>query len=514
MRAACAAIAVTLLCAAHAYAGKADVLNVKLTELADGRWNISVTCRHNDEGEKHFCDSWRVRTPDGGWAELRKLEHPHGMQPFTRDLDKVRLPSGTTVLIVEAHCNVHGLGGKTVKIDFGLDRGPGFEIVHRKRRTASQAESAEIARLIEQMGGGTMSDRMRARNIKDKLVRIGPAAVPQLLEAGKNHKDPWVRIWALGTLGQLHEPSAIEAMMANTTHRHATLRLVATGQLMRFVTRDERIAPVLAAKMTDTSEDVRKWAARGLARVKSRPDVVQQLEKNLACDDPDIRIENFTLLVGYSDGEPLDYIRRRIKSEAPKTRSAAYGSLGRYPPKKDQIDLYVDLFTIALDDPSVLVKREGVRGLQWVVKEGADDLSVSTHKSIGKIVDTKVAGMLDSEYDLLRGDALYLVSLRQREKLATKILERTRDESPYVRERAIRALANARQRTRGAGDAIIAALDAREKPLRETATKALVWLVGKQTAQSFKPKDGKKGKATFAEAAREWWAKNREKFPE
>jgi len=506
--------AVLCFCSA-AFAGKADVQFVELVEKSPGHWRISVTCRHDDEDMKHYCDWWRVRSPDGTVNQTRKLAHPHGKEPFTRSLEDVEIHHSVMTLTVEAHCNVHGLGGKTVKVDFGFEKGPGFRIV-RYSRPEGTVGPEQIARLIEQMGGGTMSDRMRASNIQKKLARIGKPAVPQLIEAASGHKDPWVRIWAMGALGRMREPSAIDCMIANTRNRHATVRLVATGQLVRFATRDKRITPVLAERMGDASADVRNWAARGLLRVRDpAPEVIQTLEKNVKADDVEVAIQNLELLARIRDRKnPFARVKAATKDPDPKVRSAAYGAMAKIPPQKGQVKEYVELFFKALADESDRVRREGVRGIQWVLQEGADSMPRDLYQLIGFQLDAELPKMLDSSYDLLRGDALLLLSLRKRSALLDRVLARFKDESSYVREKALRALANTGRRTQGAGDALFAALNDEDQEVRKTAFNAVVWFIGKEKAKKVLSSGrGKRTHESMSAAAQKWWRENRARFP-
>jgi len=319
----------------------------------------------------------------------------------------------------------------------------------KKAPPATQPSKDEIAALIDQMGGGTMGDRVRASGVVKKLVQIGQPAVPQLLDAAAHHKDPWVRLWCLGALGDLGEPRAIPILIAATRSDHFHLRLVATGQLDRFVGRDPAVAPCLAERMGDPTKDVRDWAAKGLGRAKITPEIRDALRGNLANSDADVRADNFAFLVRLDHAKPADAIAQTLaEGKDANERSAAAGALLRFPPGPDEVDRYVGLFVGALADPSPLVQREGVRGLQWILKEGDKAPPPEIQQRILAAIDEKLPAMVDSSHDLLRGDALYLLSLRRREKIAPTALKLMKDPSAYVREKAIRALANALAKAR------------------------------------------------------------------
>ena len=111
------AAALTLLLAAPAWAGEADVIAAEATRSADGTWRISATVRHTDEGWDHYSDAFEVLAPDGTVLGTRTLRHPHvEEQPFTRSLSGVVIPDNVDIVTVRARDSVHGHGGATVEI--------------------------------------------------------------------------------------------------------------------------------------------------------------------------------------------------------------------------------------------------------------------------------------------------------------------------------------------------------------------------------------------------------------
>jgi hypothetical protein len=111
-----------------ARAGQADVVSVDAVHEGGGTWRFSVTVRHEDRDPDHWADWWRARTPEGRELGRRVLLHSHvDEQPFTRD-ERISIPAGTTVVVVEAHDKRHGLGGRTVTVDLGRASGPGYRV--------------------------------------------------------------------------------------------------------------------------------------------------------------------------------------------------------------------------------------------------------------------------------------------------------------------------------------------------------------------------------------------------
>ncbi len=100
----------------YARASEAGVMGVEVARDRNG-WRFDVTVLHDDEGWDHYADKWDVIGPDGTVLATRVLLHPHETeQPFTRSLGGVEIPDGVTEVEIRAHDNVHGYGGKVMKV--------------------------------------------------------------------------------------------------------------------------------------------------------------------------------------------------------------------------------------------------------------------------------------------------------------------------------------------------------------------------------------------------------------
>ena len=98
-------------------AGEADAVAVKV-RCRGAVCSFAVTVRHDDSGWKHYADRWEVLDMDGNELATRVLRHPHvDEQPFTRKLDRVKIPEGVTRVRIRAHDLVHGYGGEEVEAD-------------------------------------------------------------------------------------------------------------------------------------------------------------------------------------------------------------------------------------------------------------------------------------------------------------------------------------------------------------------------------------------------------------
>jgi len=109
-------LAAVMLCS-PAWAGEADVVDVRAQIQADGSYRFDATVSHADEGWDHYADAFEIVGPDGGVLGTRVLAHPHvNEQPFTRSLGGVKIPQDVTSVAVRGRDKVHGLGGKTYQV--------------------------------------------------------------------------------------------------------------------------------------------------------------------------------------------------------------------------------------------------------------------------------------------------------------------------------------------------------------------------------------------------------------
>ena len=100
-----------------AFAGEADVVDVKVRRSAPGVYDFDVTVKSVDRGWAYYADAFEVLSPDGRLLGRRELLHPHETeQPFTRDLYGVRIPSGITAVVVRARHKPKGYDGDALTV--------------------------------------------------------------------------------------------------------------------------------------------------------------------------------------------------------------------------------------------------------------------------------------------------------------------------------------------------------------------------------------------------------------
>ena len=96
-----------------ARAGGADVINACVQYDVNGRYTVTATVLHKDEGREHYVTRFEVLTPDGKVVGRRYLGHPHvHEQPFSRSAVSVKIPKGVPEVRIRAYDNVHGFSGK------------------------------------------------------------------------------------------------------------------------------------------------------------------------------------------------------------------------------------------------------------------------------------------------------------------------------------------------------------------------------------------------------------------
>lgn len=104
-----------------ALAGEADVIAVKLRTTAPQVYGFDVTVRSKDTGWDYYAERFEVVAPDGSVLGTRVLLHPHETeQPFTRELDDVRIPQSITQVTVRAWmkrgAQAKAAGGETMHV--------------------------------------------------------------------------------------------------------------------------------------------------------------------------------------------------------------------------------------------------------------------------------------------------------------------------------------------------------------------------------------------------------------
>ncbi len=110
-----------LLASTPVAAGEADVIAVKVRPSGAGLYGFDVTVRSRDTGWDYYAERFEVVAPDGTVLGRRVLLHPHETeQPFTRELDGVRIAPSITQVTVRAWmkrgAQTKAAGGETMQV--------------------------------------------------------------------------------------------------------------------------------------------------------------------------------------------------------------------------------------------------------------------------------------------------------------------------------------------------------------------------------------------------------------
>ena len=109
---------ISMTAAGAAWAGEADIVDVKVAKQGADTYQFEVTLRHADTGWNHYADAFIVVGPAGKQLGKRVLFHPHvNEQPFTRSLSDVKIPPDIKEVTIRAHDSVHELGGKEMQVN-------------------------------------------------------------------------------------------------------------------------------------------------------------------------------------------------------------------------------------------------------------------------------------------------------------------------------------------------------------------------------------------------------------
>lgn len=93
-----------------------DVLEVEVTPVDDGRYEVAVTLSSPYDTPERYADGWRVLDEEGNELGRRELAHDHAAeQPFTRQTT-VEIPDEVDEITVEGRDQVSGYGGATVTV--------------------------------------------------------------------------------------------------------------------------------------------------------------------------------------------------------------------------------------------------------------------------------------------------------------------------------------------------------------------------------------------------------------
>jgi HEAT repeat protein len=157
-----------------------------------------------------------------------------------------------------------------------LDSGKSAALQAAMKLGAMQSVAA-VPSLIKQLAG---SDQYLATASLQALIKIGPAAVPELVKA-TTHKNPTVRRYATYALGKIRGDDAFEALAKAAKDPDKSVRKQTATTLGQL--KDPRSMTVLLDLLRDRSAGVRAEAALALGAVGDKRVVAPLIEFGL-CD--------------------------------------------------------------------------------------------------------------------------------------------------------------------------------------------------------------------------------------
>ncbi|MEO0618591.1 MAG: hypothetical protein AAFZ01_04860 [Pseudomonadota bacterium] len=135
-----AAVTMVAVPLAPASAGEVEIVTAEAKPEANGRFTVSVTLKHGDEGWDHYANAWDVVDAKGTVLGKRTLYHPHvEEQPFTRSLSGVTIPADVTTVTVRAYDSVHGRSKVTYDVTL-----PGRRADQESVEKTGQTAAAEV----------------------------------------------------------------------------------------------------------------------------------------------------------------------------------------------------------------------------------------------------------------------------------------------------------------------------------------------------------------------------------
>jgi hypothetical protein len=182
---------------------------------------------------------------------------------------------------------------------------------------AKPVDQARIDALIAKLQGEDMAARMAAKKAHEELIEIGRPAVPALLKA-LDSPETYSRVWAIGALGAIPDPRSKEPLLEAFSDPKPVVRQIVAWHTRKYL-KDPRFEEATLKLLEDPVAEVRQWAARALSQ-----------RKPTALDN---------------------WVRKRLKSEDPKTRREALESVKQALPPEKLDGVMLELLENSPDTP-------------------------------------------------------------------------------------------------------------------------------------------------------------------
>jgi HEAT repeat protein len=309
-----------------------------------------------------------------------------------------------------------------------------------------------IQPLAELLSNGTPEQQLSAVKA---LSEVADPRIPRLMQEALKKNSAMVRLAALEALAQMADPSACEAVERLFKDQASNIRAAAVVTAVSCG--DQRAVPMLVAMLRDTSWEVRLEAVKALGSLGDAT-AVEGLCRALLDKDHDVR-ESAALSLGQlGDARAVQPLVLALLDHQSFVRTAAQNALfriDRYWEKSEAARRALPQIEAARTHRDYWISHSAEKLIEQIQPESGSAETVSTPPA--RVRETAVTGqsamnaphpafailadlLRDPDRDLRLAAAEALGELREK-NAAPNLLTASRDDDPFVRQAAERALA-------------------------------------------------------------------------
>lgn len=201
-------------------------------------------------------------------------------------------------------------------------------------------------------------DRTQNINLRETvaiiLERIGVAAVPALIAAA-SHADPNIRLRAVESLGELHQPESLECLAQAAFDSVPMVRLGAVNALMNLIdtksVNKSQLGAIFISALDDPDTNVRGLAVMCIGKLKAS-EYIEALLEMVSDEAPYVR-QNIAYALGYlTDKRSVQALWSLLDDSHWHVRYNALVALGYH-----NADLFLPRVCAMLDDTSPEVRN-------------------------------------------------------------------------------------------------------------------------------------------------------------